>query len=403
MKNKLFSGIIGGALVIAAAGCGSSSAAPPTATTAPAGAATTTLYTWGHPAGGKKGGSSQLAHTTPMKVTGVQGTIVQVSTSNSDSYALTAAGDVYAWGDGAAGELGDGSTPTGSSTAVRVDFPSAVKIASLPDPMPFDGGMAIDTSGDAWGWGNDKGQQFCQPHKGNLSKPVKIPLTHVTAAVGALKHTTYDANGKIVGCGQGTNGQLGNGTTGNSATPTAVRGLPSGEVKALVASWGDAGALMSNGSFYDWGYNHRGQLGNGTEKLADTAVHVSLPAAVRQVSQGGSTKANGQTLAILTNGQVWEWGTGTDGQLGDGKTTSSSTPRRLTEPKGVTFVKVNSGGGTNFAIDSSGHLWAWGWNAKGQVGTGSAKTKQLTPVRVGAVTLDQVSSTASVVDGYAKT
>lgn len=414
MKRQLISGVLGGVLAVTLASCSSSPSAPAPSSTAPV--STTSLYVWGRSPAGKarpgrkaaagarrhhvkRGHKALSVHRTPVKINGVTGTIVQVSTSNSDAYALTSAGAVYAWGAGSAGELGDGSTPAGTTRAVRVDFPSGVKIASLPDPMPFDAGMAIDTKGHVWGWGNDQGREFCQPQKSNVPKPIEIPLSHVTAAVGALMHTTYDAGGKIVSCGMGINGQLGNGTTTSSATPTPVKGLPAGQVTALVASWGDAGALMANGSFYDWGYNHQGQLGDGTDTLSDTAVHVSLPAPVKQVSQGGSTKANGQTLALLTNGQVWEWGDGAFGQLGNGKTTNAPSPVLLSEPKGVTFVNVNSGGATNFAIDSSGRLWSWGLNSEGQLGTGSLATKQLTPVPVD-ITLTEVSSTAAVVAGF---
>jgi alpha-tubulin suppressor-like RCC1 family protein len=382
------------ALALAGAGCARSSAAPIPS------AAPTTLYAWGKALGGKGGANgASPQRSTPTAVPGVEGTIVQVSTSNSDLYALTSAGQVYAFGDGGSGQLGDGSTPAATSTPVRVDFPPGVRIASLPDPMPFDEGMAIDSDGHVWGWGDDQGQELCQPHAADLDRPVKVPLTNVTAAVGALRHATYDADGRIVSCGDGGQGQLGNGTTGNSATPTAVRGLPGGTVTALTASWGDAGALMSNGAHYDWGFNHQGQLGDGTTTARDTAVHVALPAAVRQVSQGGSTGKNGQTVTVLTDGEIWEWGAGHFGQLGNGTMANSHTPQRLRAPTGVTFVKVNSGGATDYALDSTGHLWSWGRNNHGQLGTGSDVQKSLTPVAT-HVALTEVSSTASVAAGF---
>jgi hypothetical protein len=45
---------------------------------------------------------------------------------------------------------------------VRVHFPAGVKIARLPNPMPYNGGMAISTTGTVYAWGNDSRHQFCQ-------------------------------------------------------------------------------------------------------------------------------------------------------------------------------------------------------------------------------------------------
>ena len=87
--------------------------------------------------------------------------------------------------------------------------------------------------------------------------------------------------------------------------------------------------------------------------------------------QGGSGAKNGQTVAILANGSVWAWGDNDRGQLGDGTRVSSDVPLRVDVPKGVTFVKVSSGGYASYAIDRSGRLWAWGDNKSGQLGTGS--------------------------------
>jgi alpha-tubulin suppressor-like RCC1 family protein len=345
-----------------------------------------------------RGGPSHVVRT-PTPVDGIDGTVRQVASSNSDGYGLTTTGRVYAWGAGAQGELGNGTTPTLSRRAVRVRFPAGVVIDRLADPMPFDGGMAIDTHGRVWAWGNDQARQFCQARGADLKTPVRVPLSHVTLAAGAQMHAVYDAGGKVVSCGLSDFGQLGDGASGRSSTsgtPVAVRGLPAGQVVALTSSYGDAGALLANGSYYDWGYNGGGQLGDGTTTEHTTAVHVSLPGPVAKVFQGGSLTNNGQTIALLSDGQLWEWGNGRFGQLGDGRTVNRATPFRLTEPRGVRFVAVHSGGGANYAIDRRGGLWAWGLNFEGELGDGSSATLATRPVR-DPLDVAQVSSTANVV------
>ena len=374
----------------------------PTATATPTGTATpaataTPVYRFG--VVGNQGKIAQLERGTPTVVAGITGKVIQIATSNSDSYALTSAGTVWAWGVGGYGELGDGGTSAYVTRAVQVSFPAGVKIVALPNPMPFDGALAIDSLGRAWGWGLNANGDLCLSGLAQL-RPSRIPLTDVTAATGARTHSLFDSGGRVYACGAGADGVLGNGSTASSSKPVPVTGLPpAARVTALTSSWEGSGALLSNGVYYDWGYNAAGQLGDGGTADSDVPVQVKLPAAVHQVSQGGSGAGNGQTVAILADGSVWAWGDGTKGQLGDGGTADSDMPVRVRAPAGVTFTTVNSGGYSCYAIDSSGRLWAWGGNQNGQLGTGSSTRIETTPVNVG-IHLTQVSSTASNVAGF---
>lgn len=357
------------------------------------------VYTFG--VAGTNGKVVQTQHDTPTAIPGISGTVVQIATSNSDTYALTSAGTVWAWGVGSLGELGDGSTPAYVRTAVEVDFPAGVRITSLANPMPFDGGLAIDSEGIAWGWGVNADHDLCLSEGATVLRPTQIPLPNVTLATGARTHSLFDSNGTVYACGDGEYGELGNGGTADSPTPTAVVGLPQGKVKALTSSWGGSGALMEDGSYYDWGYNQAGQLGDGSTTDSPVPVLVNLPAAVSQVFQGGSGAKNGQTLATLADGSLWAWGNGGYGQLGNRTTQSSTTPISITLPQRAKPATVATGGFASYAIDTTGRLWAWGRNDDGQLGIGSGKAFQLTPVSVG-ISLRQVSSTAQNVAGLAR-
>ncbi len=357
----------------------------------------TTVYRWGVP--GSLGAVKQLERTTPVPVAGIKGKVVQIATSNSDGYALTSNGEVWAWGVDNYGELGNGTTSPYSVRAVRVSFPAGVRIGALPNPMPFDGGLAIDSRGHAWGWGFNLDGDLCLPGPAEL-RPQQLPLGGVTLATGARGHSLFYAKGRVYACGSGTDGALGTGSTGDSPKPARVTGLPARtRVVALTSSWNGSGALLSNGAYYDWGYNAAGQLGDGSTANSDVPVKVRLQAAVRQVSQGGSSAGNGQTIAILANGSVWSWSANKTGQLGDGSTASSDVPVRVHAPAAVTFVKVNSGGYACYAIDRQGRLWAWGSNNYGQLGIGTSALLKTTPADVG-IHLTQVSSTARNVAGF---
>jgi alpha-tubulin suppressor-like RCC1 family protein len=378
---------------LALAACSSTA----TTTTTTTNTATTTVYRFG--VVGNRGKIAQLERDTPTVVAGITGKVVQIATSNSDGYALTSAGTVWAWGVGSYGELGNGTTSAYVTRAVKVGFPAGVKIVALPNPMPFDGALAIDSRGRAWGWGLNGDGDLCLSGLLQL-RPAQIPLRDVTLATGARTHSLFESGGRTYACGSGSAGELGDGSTASSSKPVPVTGLPATtSVTALVSSWEGSGALLSNGAYYDWGYNAAGQLGDDRTADSDVPVRVKLPAAVRQVSQGGSLGNNGQTVAILSDKSVWAWGNGTKGQLGDGSLADSDIPVRVHVPAGVTFTTVNSGGYSCYAIDGSGRLWAWGGNQNGQLGTGSTARIETTPVDVG-IHLTQVSSTASNVAGF---
>jgi alpha-tubulin suppressor-like RCC1 family protein len=271
-----------------------------------------------------------------------------------------------------------------------------VKIAKLADPMPYNGAMVISRSGVVWAWGNDWHDQFCQPQLGVITTPVKVPVADVTLAAGALYHTLYDSDGSVVACGSGADGQLGDGSSGPdtlTGTPVSVAGLPQGPIAALEASWGDSGVLMADGDYYDWGYNAAGQVGNDSTTDTITAVQVALPDDVDQVFQGGSYGNNGQTIALLDDGSLWEWGNNAFGQLGNYTHTTKLAPFELQSLHDRTVVEVASGGLTNYVITKNAQLWAWGSNATGELGTGSHSRSIDHPVRV-PLLASQVSITA---------
>jgi len=365
----------------------------------PDSASSSMVYRWG--VVGNRGAITSLQLDTPTAVAGIPrraGTVTMIATSNSDGYALTSRGEVYGWGVNSYGELGDGRLTPYSTKAVRVQFPAGVKITSLPNPMPFDGGLAIDSKGRAFGWGLNADGDLC--NDGAIeSRPERIPLTDVTLATGARTHSLFVSHGALYACGSGDAGELGDGSTDSHTTPIRVRGLPAKQkITALTSSWEGSGALLANGSYYDWGYNADGQLGDDSTTDRARPVRVRLPGPVIQVFQGGSGRKNGQTIAILKGGAIYDWGANSDGQLGDGTTTSSDVPIRLRVPSDVTFTQVNSGGFATYAIGSHGQLWDWGSNAEGQLGLGSAVSMRTRPTRVG-VQLTQVSSTAQNVAG----
>ena len=72
-----------------------------------------------------------------------------------------------------------------------------------------------------------------------------------------------------------------------------------------------------------WGDNSKGQLGDGTtvQRQTMTAVDLGIGRTAISISAG-----QGHTCAILDDASLKCWGDNSDGQLGDGTTFDSSAP-----------------------------------------------------------------------------
>jgi alpha-tubulin suppressor-like RCC1 family protein len=172
-------------------------------------------------------------------------------------------------------------------------------------------------------------------------------------------------------------GQLGNGTTADAPMPTPVVGLGT-QVSAVAAGYKHTCAVTAAGAVKCWGSNQFGQLGIGTTTDSATPVDVTgLGTTVVSIATGGF-----HTCAITSAGAVKCWGLNAEGQLGMGTATAMST-----QPVNVIGLAsgasaVSAGDFHTCALTSSGQVRCWGRNQEGQVGKGQTSTIEAAPVDV---------------------
>jgi len=119
--------------------------------------------------------------------------------------------------------------------------------------------------------------------------------------------------------------------------------------------------------------------------LAATAAGLSdgssAPFAVNLTVQSVRAGQMGYHTCAVTSGGTYCWGSGGNGQLGDGLGTYSndSVPRLVSG--GITFTQVTTGGNHTCALTAAGAAYCWGYNGYGQLGDNST-TQSDAPVAV---------------------
>jgi alpha-tubulin suppressor-like RCC1 family protein len=93
------------------------------------------------------------------------------------------------------------------------------------------------------------------------------------------------------------------------------------------------------------------------------------------------------TCGLSTAGTAHCWGFNRDGQLGDGTTTASATPRPVSG--GLTFASIEAGGTHTCELTTVGAAYCWGDHHHGALGDGTTLAfgtattrRRVTPVRV---------------------
>ncbi|BAS26700.1 hypothetical protein LIP_0843 [Limnochorda pilosa] len=207
-----------------------------------------------------------------------------------------------------------------------------------------------------------------------ILRPASSASSSVAAvAAGDLHSLARQTDGTVWTWGDNDAGQLGDGTTLDRNTPARVDGLNG--VAAVAAGSYHNLALKEDGTIWAWGRNNLGQLGDGTTTTTrPTPVQVSGLTGVVDVAAGWD-----HSLALRSDGTVWAWGYNAFGQVGIGSTTEQHTPVQISGLTGI--VAVAGGGYHSLALKSDGTVWAWGYNSTGQLGDGTT-TDRYTPVRV---------------------
>lgn len=316
----------------------------------------------------------------------------QVAEGAQTGYALGSDGNVYAWGNGADGELGDDTDTADQATPVAVDL-SAIPVADLPIvavAAGTDTAYLLDSAGDVWAFGDGSEGQLGDGSSGpgdEQTSPVEVSGFgggSITAiAAGGSTAYALDSGGDVWAWGDGSLGQLADGNSGTGydvSTPEEID--LSEQVTGIAAGIDDGYAVDAGGNVWSWGDGDVGQLGDGESGAGDFEPDpqlVDIPGdVITSIGAGGSTG-----YALDAGGNLYAWGNGVDGELGNGSTDNAVDPEAVTAPApGVTFSEVSGSVANGYALGSDGNVYVWGFSGNGELGDGLIGGDALVPQQV---------------------
>ncbi len=295
-------------------------------------------------------------------------------------------GGITCWGVNSSGQLGNGTTTTALLPKDVLDASGAAPLSNVSKIMvgaKF--ACALDTAQAVFCWGRNAEGQLATGDQVSTLLPVETLLAS-DIPTNPLRDIASVSNGETFSCALTTSGnvkcwgdngvgQLGTGDETGSIYPRDVVGVGGtgtlSGVTQLVSSGLSSCALLDTQEVVCWGFNNKGQLGNGTRTSSTSPVFVQLGAGnltdIVQISAGLL-----HTCAINIFGEAFCWGVNATGQLGDGSTTDQSIPVMVQSVGGGGFlngvVQISAGGFHTCGLLDSGNVVCWG--RSGRLGSG---------------------------------
>jgi formylglycine-generating enzyme required for sulfatase activity len=312
-----------------------------------------TVWTWGHNGCGQLGIGNTIYQSTPVQVLGPGGvgtlnSVIAIAGGEVFNVAVTSDGNVWSWGILPGGQR--------SSYPVQVEgLSSVIAVASRAYHT-----LAVKSDGTVWAWGMSTGSPVPVQVRG-ITNPIMVSAGYCFSLALLQDHTVV---------AWGDSKQLGLGSKTNLLTAVAVPGLTN--VVWISAGWKHALAVKSNGTVWTWGENYwggaykgYGKLGNGTR--SDQLLPAQVPGLTHVVQASGGDDFS---AVLKSDGTVWTFGANGAGQLGNGDPLLAEqlSPVQVVGLKDVIYITARDFHAQ--AIRSDGTVWSWGSGVQGELGVG---------------------------------
>lgn len=216
---------------------------------------------------------------------------------------------------------------------------------------------------DRWGYTAQAKIYVTANQENSITAPMVVQGTSFT---GILK-----ADGTVWTAGKNNVGQLGVGDSTYRGEPTRVKideNTELSNVTRIAAGATHMLAVTQNGDVYAWGQGNVGQLGQGNTNNSNYAVKVQNLSNVIDVAAGGT-----HSVALTKDGKMYMWGAGANYRLGNNATANQTLP--IYVYRSYNIVEISAGGIHTVCVSGDGMAWGVGGNTYGQIGTNQTTDK----------------------------
>ncbi|XP_059521644.1 E3 ISG15--protein ligase HERC5-like isoform X2 [Myotis daubentonii] len=207
-------------------------------------------------------------------------TIIQITCGDYHSLALSKGGELFAWGQNLDGQLGLGRILDSTPTPQLVEHLSGVPLAQISAGKAHS--MALSMSGNIYSWGRNDCGQLGLGHTDNEDRPSLIEALDNQKveflACGGSHTALLTEDGLLFTFGAGKHGQLGHNSTQNELKPCLVAELLGNRVTQIACGRRHTLAYVSDlGKVFSFGSGKEGQLGNGGTQNQLIPLPMKLP------------------------------------------------------------------------------------------------------------------------------
>ncbi|XP_054206132.1 E3 ISG15--protein ligase HERC5 isoform X1 [Homo sapiens] len=206
--------------------------------------------------------------------------IIQITCGDYHSLALSKGGELFAWGQNLHGQLGVGRKFPSTTTPQIVEHLAGVPLAQISAGEAHS--MALSMSGNIYSWGKNECGQLGLGHTESKDDPSLIEgLDNQKVefvACGGSHSALLTQDGLLFTFGAGKHGQLGHNSTQNELRPCLVAELVGYRVTQIACGrWHTLAYVSDLGKVFSFGSGKDGQLGNGgtRDQLMPLPVKVS--------------------------------------------------------------------------------------------------------------------------------
>jgi alpha-tubulin suppressor-like RCC1 family protein len=175
------------------------------------------------------------------------------------------------------------------------------------------------------------------------------------------------------------------GLTGITSTPFTLAPSHGPFAQVSAGFFHTCGVTVTGSATYCWGNNSNGELGDGTTTSRPRPEIVTGGVTFAAVSAGVN-----HTCGVTAAGAAYCWGSNINGELGDGTMANRSSPVRVGPT--LTFATVSAGFYHTCGVTTAGAAYCWGDNSKGQLGDGSIINHSSPTLVTGSVVFATVSA-----------